>query len=254
MRIAVPENKLFSKFTNNLISISEKNDIQIITASEKRCTELLHSNRVDIALLSPLGYGLGVNNVDYRIIPGPALATHGFTSIASIFFKPGLKNVTSCIAENPDDFIMIIGRLILEEKFDLLLNIGQNKGSVEELLKIADSAMAWQRHTPGDVSLDISDEWFDTYEMPLPLMFWVCHYDDTTEDYFRLIRSLFSTDNEFEELVIDDERISEDYIRSGKLTWVWDNDFEDALAETLSFLYFHQLLPEIPAIKLLGRD
>ena len=42
--------------------------------------------------------------------------------------------------------------------------------------------------------------------------------------------------------------------REGRITYRWDDDSEEALAAALDLLFFHQVLREIPAVKLLGRD
>ncbi len=42
--------------------------------------------------------------------------------------------------------------------------------------------------------------------------------------------------------------------RAGRITFRWDDDTETALTAVLNLLFFHQMIPEMPEVKILGRD
>ncbi|GAB1370945.1 hypothetical protein MASR1M45_10070 [Candidatus Kapaibacterium sp.] len=45
-----------------------------------------------------------------------------------------------------------------------------------------------------------------------------------------------------------------DHEREGRIMTRWSSDMHNALEQTLELLYYHRLIPELPAVKIYGRD
>jgi predicted solute-binding protein len=259
--IAIPDNDFYLPLLQNCDDIALQNNFTIIRTSEQRCAELLLLNRADIALISPLAYGAAVGQVDYRIIPATAVSAEGFTGIASIFFSPFLQTITTIAAPTPDDFITLAGRLVLTEKFDIHTSIISTSGSLDELLNKADAAIVWNNPTLPPSSLDITEEWLDAFDNPLPIAFWVCRPEELPDNITEIIRSFATKELPATQIIHDHdcdspESHSNSYgeFREGSLFWQWSDKTEEWLDQTLDALFYHSYIPAIPAVKIFGRD
>ena len=254
-RIAIPDNKIYSGLTSRADEVKENYDVEIFSMPESRISELMASNRMDAALMNPLGYGKGVTDADYRIIPGPAMSAVGYTSLGSVFFKKGLSTIEKAVTPNPEDFLVIMGKLMLAENYGMSPELIQKSGTPEELLEEGEAVIAQMPNYREDRALDITEEWFINYDMPLPLGIWVCRSDDCTAVIINAIRDMASRDLIKEEDIVELSRHREVFEpRIGKLFWTFTDEVKTSLDQTLQFLYFHQYLPEIPAVKIFGED
>jgi predicted solute-binding protein len=253
IKIAVPDNQIYQDLYRKVDDIKDEYNIELIKAGEKETRELMLTNRADLALLSPLGYGLGVTAADYRIVPGRAMSVYGYTGMASIFFKEGAETLTKAASAAPDDFLLLLGKILLAENYSMNPEVKQVKATRDIMLRDNDCAIVWDSSSGKDKALDISEEWFFLYYMPLPLAFWVCREEEYPPEVLDIIRKLASPDLIPEEEVVDNEAL-EYGDRVGAIIWEWSDTIENALDEILQLLYFHQMIPEIPGIKILGRD
>lgn len=255
IKLAIPKNEIYKHLFEKCEAYCQKHNIKYYLLTENECSDFLLRNLVDAAFLSPLGYGKGVKVADYRIIPGPAIFSEDYTGLATIYFNKGLNNISSIQSNSPGDFMMLIAQLLLHEKYGINLNLEHTKDSKSEILAKHDSAILWGYEKGDYVTLDISEEWYDLFEEPLPLGFWVCRaetYPPNIKDIVTAIASIsLPSPQEIEE---ETKGNSKHYKRKGKIFWKWDSMLEPALENMLIFLYLHQLLSDIPAVKVLDRD
>ncbi len=248
-KIAIPSNKIYAKLVANARQVCKDKGYELLVLPESQCNEMMLKNRVDAALVTPLGYAAGTNVADFRIIPGPVLFSSGYTKLASLFFSEGLSVIKSIASPGPEDYIMKIGKILLSERYGIHAELVKSAGTKEELLDEFDSALLWREGHHGDNSLDISEEWFVSYEMQLPLAFWIVRHEEAPDDIENTVRAF--ADDDLGQFEIYDEIY--DY-RKGSLTYMWDDTLEEALLHTILLLYYHQLTTEISAIKIFGRD
>ncbi|MCX7909343.1 MAG: hypothetical protein N2560_07495 [Ignavibacteria bacterium] len=256
IRLAFPRNEIYEPLFQECEIYCKSHNIKYYKLTEKECTDFLLQNIVDAAFLSPLGYGKGVKIADFRIIPGPILFAEDYTGLATIYFKKNLKEVSSIRSNTPDDFMMVVARLLLKEKFGIELNLEHNEGTKSEILSNFDSAILWGKESGEDVTLDITEEWFDLVEEPLPLGFWVCRAENYPPNIQEIISAIAS--QTLPDKVEISEEFAEDniqhYQRKGNIYWKWVPELESSIETALLFLYMHQLLTDIPAVKILSRD
>jgi predicted solute-binding protein len=255
IRLAIPKNEIYNPLFEGCENYCKTNNIKYYKLSETECADFLLRNLVDAAFLSPLGYGKGVKVADFRIIPGPILVAEDYTGLATIYFKKGLEKVSSIQSNSPDDFIILIAQLLLKEKFGIDLKVEPSKGSKSEILSSYDSAVLWGSEKGDDVALDVSEEWFDLVEEPLPLGFWVCRAESYPPNIKEIVTKIASLSLPEKVEVEEQAEVEKNYYRrKGQIYWKWSPELESSIETVLLFLYLHQILNEIPAVKILDRD
>jgi hypothetical protein len=245
MTIAIPTTSLAAPLLEHIQEVADAGGHRVIRTTEMECTRLLFANSADLALVTPMGYGAGVVRADYRIIPHGALMLHDYTNAAAISFGKHGHGLTTCTSSAPDDFLPTMGMVLLSEKFDLELAV--RKG-------IDGDCHVDYPHESRTSVMDVSEEYSDLLEAPLPVYIWACRSEADEVAVRDLVHALGSggvTELHVVEHVPPD---GDHFPREGRITYGWTEDTEEALATIMELLFYHQLLSEIPAVKLLGRD
>ncbi len=254
-RIAIPTDSIFSKFSGKKDEISQKFDLAVFELDESKCFELYLSNKVDAVLTSPLTYGLHIGKLDSVIIPVSAVSLLGYSEIASLIFKKELTTFNSIAVNDPGSYLFNVVKIILAERYDMFPKVVQAGKTESELLKTADSGFIMGTTKEGFNSLDIGEEWFDTFEMPLPIAFWVCRTEEHPENIEEIIKEWYESIGTKDIPILEKLPQGSDLLnRQGSISFKFNEEFEEALAQTFHFLFYHQLIPEIPEIKILGRE
>lgn len=260
--IAVPDNSLYDVFVENFKEEVGEHHFRLVRTTDDVCADMLLSNRAEIAFVSPLGYGNAVTKVDYRIIPTFLLSADGFTGLGSVYFNPSLKSIDKIATKNSKSYVTLLGEMVLSEKFDLSPAITENRtASTDEMLAESDAVIAWTDEDHRLSSLDLSDEWKDSFGFPMCLGFWACRPDELPEDIAEILISFAG--NTSEQYVTDAEHIHHDDenfdiemegARVGVIRYRWNDESESLIGTTLELLYYHQKVSAISAVKLWGRD
>ena len=251
MRIAVTDAPYLSPLIANLDAVSKKYGLEVSVVPEEEAAKMLLNFAVDVALLTPLGYGLGVGKVDYRIIRGPCAALNDYTGVAGIRFADNLEEVKTIASSRPQSFLTWIGALIMREKFEAPSNPVLNVTDIES----PDCVIEMEsQHSGGRSALDIGEEWFDMVETALPTALWVCRVEADFEKVAGIVTEM-ADQKVTERHVSDTVSVAEESLpRAGHISFRWYDDMETDITAALNLLFFHQVLPEIPEIKILGRD
>ncbi len=252
IKIAILDNPIYAKLFSGIDSAKEKFDLEVYPVDEKRCEELVLTNRVDTALVTPLIYGKAPALADLRIVPRTALSAEDFTGIASIFFRKGLVTIDSICSKTPDDYLMQMSKIILAERYDIQCRLAKTDER-KSFNESCDARVDYGGSSSEDGALDVTEEWFHTYETKLPLAFWVCRAEEHPENIEEIIDSLKSPNFEKDELISIPD-LEPGFRREGRISHAFEEDFSAALDETLKLLFYHRLINEIPAIKILGED
>jgi len=255
VRLAIPNEKIFSDLFKRNDEFEKKYDVRIFEMDEAQCFELYLSNKVDAVLTSPLTYGLHIGKLDSSIIPVSALSLLGYSEIASLIFKKELKTFNSIAVIDPGSYLFDIAKIILAERYDMFPKVVRAGKTESELLNLADAGFILGTTQEGFNSLDIGEEWFDTFEMPLPIAFWICRSEEHPENIEEIIKEWYDIIGTKEIKVLEKLPKDSDLLnRQGSIVFDFNQEFEEALAQTFHFLFYHQLIPEIPEIKILGRE
>ncbi len=253
IRLAVPNGSIYSELYNFSEEFQKSKDIQIIKLDEMMCFDYLVGHRADAALLNPLTYGLGISKADFRIINAPMVLSENRTNLASIIFNQGMKSIGECKSSTPDDYLVQIGKILLSEKFDINVSIEKFKGTIDEILAGGSTAISWNQEKEYISSLDISEEWFDQYEVPLTLAFWVCHAQEFPVNIESILNNIKPLPKE-KIAEINTELIAIDESFIGKMIYEMPDDFGEILEHILHLLFYHQYFDDIPEVKIFGKE
>lgn len=246
MKIAIPRLELAQPLLTHAADVAARHGFTLIEASLEECGTMLLNNHVDVALMSPHGYGLGVGRVDYRLIPGPCLALEDYTHAYGLWFPESGSALETFHASQPDAYLSVISRLVMAEKFDVHLEYTTSSERADVTI-----GSTIENPTP---AMDLGEEWFDIVESPLPLAVWVHRVDSEYIEHVAIVRE-FADQNLLHREVSEIVPITADHMpREGKILYRWNDDVQEGMEAALHMLFYHQLLSEIPAIKLFGTN
>lgn len=252
MRIAIPKNPYYQDLTTHIDHVKQKYKFEVLEGTEQQCADWLKNNIVSLALLTPLGYGIGAQRFDYQIIAGPVLELENCTHFGTLYLNSDIpENVQFRFASpSPDDFLIRIGMYTFQEKYNLECAIEKiEKLDIEHCLKKYNGIIAWGFDASYQPSLDISEEWKDLTDAPLPIAFWVCRPEDVPENIQDIVEEIQAQYPRYEKSLPCAERQENGIVRLR-----WGKDTEEAIATILEFLYYYQCFPSIPAVKIWLRD
>ena len=246
MKIAIPRLELAQPLLTHAADVAARHGFTLVEASLEECGTMLLNNHVDVALMSPHGYGLGVGRVDYRLIPGPCLALEDYTHAYGLWFPEAGSALETFHASQPDAYLSVISRLVMAEKFDVHLEYTATSERADVTI-----GSTSENPTP---AMDLGEEWFDIVESPLPLAVWVHRVDSEYIEHVAIVRE-FADQNLLHREVSEIVPITADHMpREGKILYRWNDDVQEGMEAALHMLFYHQLLSEIPAIKLFGTN
>jgi predicted solute-binding protein len=246
IKIAYPENDIYKPLIDK--EKAKKFDfVDFYPCPENRCMELIHNGRVDVALMTPLGYAQGIKKGDFRVIPGPALAYAGKSDIVSIFLKENAKQIDKIAASHPDEFLIILSKIILAERFNIMPKLEKSNLNKDDILNEYNGAIFYGKADEGEVALDLFEEWLFSYEIPLPIAFWACRAEEKPQDIEQVLSDI-STIKTSDKLKDINVMQLMDTRRAATLA-SWSNELKNAVEQTVELLYYHQIIDDIAKIK-----
>jgi hypothetical protein len=251
MRLAVPDIPLVDPLLRNAEAVCGRLGWTLQRVPVDQCAELLAANRVEAALISPLAYGQASGVVDYHIVPQTCVALVDFTNVMGITFPADVPMINTIGAEQPTDFLVIMGALMLQERFEARgAGITQLAAGGAATAPAVDSIIAAPRPGAELPMLDVSEEFFDLAESPLPAFLWVYRMEADVDALPAALAEM--ADAELPEAVVREPgSLTEDHFpREGRIQYRWTDEVEEGLTAVLNLLYFHQYLTNLPDIKL----
>jgi hypothetical protein len=252
IRIAIPENPLYKNLTENVKELSKELDFELYRLPEQKLEEFFLSNRVDAALINPLIYARGITKGDFRIIRGPAMFAEGYTGIVSMYFKPGLTTIDNFTVPAKNDYLMIMAKLLLAERYGIIGDLIESKDDSNNFLDNYDAGFVYGE-AKNKRSMDLTEDWTDQYNISLPLAFWAVRNEEEPPGIIETVHRFAKKLVNYEEIITaevnDDE---EDFNRNGKIIYKWFDYLEKDLDDTLELLYMHQYSSEMATAKLMA--
>jgi predicted solute-binding protein len=257
--IAIPTHPLFAPFCANAERICKERGIRLLQGNEQQCGEWLARHTAELAFVTPLVYAKLALKTALRIVPAPALLLDGLTYSASVYLKPNSDGqndrITTCASSNANDFLLQMGAAVLSEKFDLPLKLEPSStATISETLRTTDAVVEYGFDATQEVVLDVSDEWTDYLEAPLPLGLWVCRPEEVPDDIAEIIHAFADVSLQEEREIVEQEHHGANAGRSGKIIAAWNDEIEAVLQQTIEFLFYRQYVPAIAATKVWQRD
>lgn len=251
LTICAPKHSYLLPILANASIYCAEHGHNFIEMSEKQCIDALYTGKADIALINPLDYAL--SKAQMLAIPTFAVFAESYTGISSIHFSNTSSSLDTIGLES-DDFLMNIGLIGLTEKYDLLMqkSIIQSNLDKTSILEHYDSAILWNSPSTISGALDITEEWSDYNDFPLPIAFWACKDEDFAVDLREITKQLAADDLPEIETITDSAEHADEIGRIGSLLYHWKDDFKEHIMSIQHILYYHQMIPEIRDVHILG--
>lgn len=245
-RIIVTNNPLLKPLYSNL----NKNSFALSVLNEISCVEAINKNEFDLALVSPLIYASMNSKEDIKILPAKMLVLEDFTKTVTINIRQNKESLNKIFFHTTNEFIIVATKLVLSERFNIAPELTNN---VEE----ADIIITYGDNIENCLEVNLSEDWYDTFEVPLVVGFWVFKDDEEydNEKYksiIKLVNSFANPNLESKKNISQD--YSEDYQRCGKEYWEWNKDFISALEKIFDVLYYYGYAHNIVDVKLLSNE
>lgn len=252
-KIYCPSNDYFEDLIKNFDEVQKK--YEIIKLDERiDLIEALNQNEVDLALVDPITYANISSEIEYAIVPTKCLMAAGYTGIANIYFAKYLREIENMVYASKDKYLAILSKIILKEKYSFNIKEKELEKVTINHLKDYDAVLSTEKYIEHKNSLDLTEEWFDTFEYPLPIAFWIAPENFDYEAISKLTELLFNP-QEKENLVYDSHNTpTMQYEREGLII----NDFSDeaikSLEEIIQLFYQHGIIEDMKDIRILGSE
>lgn len=230
MKIAYLDNKV-----SELLIDKKKiaNSKEIIGLNENEIEIQILNGNLKLALIDPLIYSKLKKKKDLRVIPQNPLFFEDFTNTFSINITHNHKDLDKLSSHIDSSYIYNIAKIVLSERYDISISSKPSSGGSE--LKLFES----------NSTLDLSEDWFESFKIKLPIYFWVVIVDEenlTLEEYQDITNNICFKNDEI--------ITSSNNEREGRIVRNWEEDAEDALDNTLEVLFYQNATEEIHACKI----
>ena len=250
MRIAVPTDTLAHPILVHAHDVCSRLGWTLLNADVDACADMLLANKVEVALVSPIHYGLATGKLDLNIVDGSCVALQDYTNTMGVFFPNNVAEITRIGATNPTHFLSQMGAVVLRERFEAA-NVSVDL--VATNLQDVDCVLAQPPYDNKVATLDVSEEFTDMAECPLPVYIWACcpeaDIDALPSVLLAMADATYVEQQVEEEVHIHDEH----FTREGKILYRWTDEVEEGLNAVFNLLFFHQILPKLPEINLLSQ-
>jgi hypothetical protein len=161
-RIIITNNPLLKPLYGNL----NKNKFTFSVLSEIACVEAINKNEFDLALISPLIYASINSKEDIKILPTKMLVLEDFTKTVAINIRQNKESLSKIFFHTSNEFIIVATKLVLCERFNIVPELTNN-------LEEADIIVNYGDRIENCLEVNLSEDWYDTFEVPLVMGFWV---------------------------------------------------------------------------------
>jgi predicted solute-binding protein len=224
----------------------------------------LNNSAADIVLTSPLDYARAIGLVDYAMVPAFGITTRSFAGMVRLLFKKGLQSFASIAVEEQREYEELVARIVLAEKHEIepVIQRFPVGTPIDVMFADADALLLAGDRSIFDVGdyrtlLDLSDEWEDAVEAPLPYMIAWGRIGSVEEG---VLRDLVAA-RESAVLTLADRATQhpqpaeanafyQQYLR-GAITYDLGGEETAALEAFFRYAFYHTAITDIPAVKFL---
>lgn len=251
IKIAIPNKDYLLPLLSNFENTRQEFDFEIFFANEEQISEMLLEDKIDAGFLDPLSYGNLLLKDDFEILPTTCFTSFGFSKICTIAFSDNLIEVNSLLADKNETFLATIAKILISEKFNFEPQIIYYEEMAPKELKNTEAIVLTKQINNFPISLDLSEEWEDSFETLLPIGFWVIRSSQQNSQLKELTKSLFSY-YDTPTIPITEEVLTKNahYERQGELNYLFSEKVESAIDNLLELLYQKGYLDEMTDSKI----
>jgi len=240
-KIGVPENPAYNYILQDIEEVRNKFNVEIYKLPENQLTKLMLENKLQMALINPLIYSKIFKSSDYRIMNDLCICSVGYTGISVLNLHPNSLRISKILSNYVDDFFLEITKLLVSERYDQFPTISTFDKDYE--LKPNEAIVSYNDLNS---QLDVSEDWYESYEIPLVYGFWIIRNEEEPENSREIVKNL-AKDNFQKEIPI--ALPSNEYNREGAIITYWDDDIKNSLNQIYELLFAAKIIDDIPELK-----
>jgi chorismate dehydratase len=157
-----------------------------------RCAALLHAGSIDVGLIPVIEY---LRGGDYRIVPGPVLASRGAVASVALFTRRAIVDVRSIAVDTSSRTSAALIRVLCRRLFAIAPAFEAVDPDPEVMLSrcdaalvIGDNALFLEHSSRGLEKIDLGEAWFRMTGLPFVYAFWAGRAGAMTQDEVRLLQ------------------------------------------------------------------
>lgn len=240
-KIGVPDNPIYNFILQDIEEVKSKFNVEIYKLPENQISKLMLDNKLQMALVNPLIFTKIFKNSDYRIINDLCICSVGYTGLGVLNLHPNSLRISKILSNCVDDFFLEIAKLLISERYDQFPIISKFENDYE-----LNPNEAIFSYNDLNSQLDISEDWYESYEIPLVYGFWIIRNEEEPENYKEIIKDL-AKDNFQSEIPI--ALSNNEYNREGTIITYWDDEIKNSLKQIYELLFAAKIIDDIPELK-----
>lgn len=146
-----------------------------------RCSDLLTAGEIDLGMIPSIEFARAV---DYRIVPGLAIGSHGPVASVAMFTKVPVDRIRTIAADTSSRTSVALLRVLCARRFHIAPEFHPMAPDPEAMLARADAALIigdpalfLDHESMGVAKVDLGAEWSDMTGLPFVWAFWAGHRD-----------------------------------------------------------------------------
>ncbi len=226
-----------------------------------RVASMLHSGKVDLALIPSIEY---LRGTDYRVVPDIAVASDGPVESVALFTTRPPTAIRSIAIDASSRTAVALLRILCAQSFDIEPQLHTMPPDLPKMLKrcdaallIGDIALYTEHETVVDLDkVDLGEEWLALTNLPFVWAFWAGRPEAVTPEHIEALRDARSAGMAaLDEIAAahgskDEEQaeIARDYFREN-VSFVLDKEGRSGLKRFFAEAAELDLVPESHAVR-----
>jgi chorismate dehydratase len=186
---------------------------------------------------------------DYQVVPNAAVVSDSPSGPVSLHFRGGLHTISTLAADPSSSAEIVLARIILAEEFDSFPVLVPVRGSLDEMLALADAALLvgdisrMEHHLRND-TVDLVEAWHELTELPYVYGFWCGREHSLSEIDVLNIQGVHRRVHESSHQRASDTEAGP----KERFAYLFQGVAEDAVREFFHYAFYHGILQDVPML------
>ena len=205
----------------------------------------LRRRSLHAGFLTPSDYAR--DSSDYHVVPNAAVVSDSPFGPVSLHFRGGAHTISTLAADPSSSAEIVLARIILAEEFDSFPVLVPVRGSLDEMLALADAALlvgdtSRTEHDLRKDTVDLVEAWHELTELPYVYGFWCGREHSLSEVDVLNIQGVHTRVHEsLYQRTSDTEREPIEHF-----AYLFPGAAEDAVREFFHYAFYHGILQDVP--------
>jgi len=216
----------------------------------------LREGEIEIGLIPAVEYAR--RKEIWNIVPGLAISAAGALKNVQLYFKKGLKEISSVAIDKNATQEEILLKILMREKYTMSPDYIRMQPELDAMLLKADAALlvgdaALKYHSSNRNRLDLGEEWYDMTSLPYVLSFWAgrqftirtADVASIKKSYELGARNLMPISKKYAEDHSEHWGLYHDMLTKD-LSYTFNEDVKDGLIEFYNYAFYFGHIAHIP--------